>query len=61
MAKKKQPLARKALGFGAKNLTTELHKAEALMVRKKWAEAREILNDLSQTYPQQTSNSHCDF
>lgn len=54
MASKKKPLARKTQGFGVKKLITEMSKAEALIVRKKWAEAREVLNDLSQSYPQQT-------
>ncbi|MBD2774975.1 tetratricopeptide repeat protein [Iningainema tapete] len=53
MASKNKPTNRKTQGFGVKNLTTEISKAEALIVRKKWVEAREVLQDLSQSYPQQ--------
>ncbi len=55
MGKKKNKLyttSKQAMGFGAKNLSPELQKAEALLVRRKWAEAREVLESLSRSYPQ---------
>lgn len=54
MAKKKSPPS-KTQGFGTKRLLPELQKAEGLMVRKKWMEAREVLENLSLSYPQQVS------
>jgi hypothetical protein len=40
-------------GFGAKNFAAELHKAEALMARQQWEEARTVLENLSKAYPPQ--------
>jgi tetratricopeptide (TPR) repeat protein len=53
MASKKKSLANKnqSRGFGVKSLNNGLSQAEALMVRQKWAEARKLLEELSQTYP----------
>ncbi len=52
MAKKKSSLA-KTQGFGTKRLLPELQKAEGLMVRQKWQEARQVLEDLSVSYPRE--------
>jgi tetratricopeptide (TPR) repeat protein len=41
----------RAGGFGVKSLLPELQKAEALMIRKKWREAYQVLENLRQTYP----------
>jgi tetratricopeptide (TPR) repeat protein len=55
MAKKQKPQASKSSkGFGTKNLAPELQKAIALAAREKWAEARDILERLSEDYPNNT-------
>lgn len=53
MAKKKKMVTIQKQGFGAKNLAAELRKAEALLVRQQWSEARTVLENLSNAYPQQ--------
>jgi tetratricopeptide (TPR) repeat protein len=50
MAGKNKTLARASAGFGAKSLTPELNKAKALMIKKKWADARLVLDNLSRSY-----------
>ncbi|NJK63892.1 MAG: tetratricopeptide repeat protein [Synechococcaceae cyanobacterium SM2_3_1] len=57
MAKKKKKnstTSKQAMGFGVKNLSPELQKADALLVRRKWEEAQEVLESLSRSYPQNT-------
>lgn len=53
MASKKKGVGIQKQGFGAKNFAAELRKAEALLVRQQWMEARTVLENLSKTYPQQ--------
>lgn len=55
MAKKQKPQSSKSSkGFGTKNLAPELQKAIALAAREKWDEARDILERLSEDYPNNT-------
>ncbi|MEB3335821.1 MAG: tetratricopeptide repeat protein [Leptolyngbyaceae bacterium] len=51
MAKKKTARSLMQKGFGKIRLLPELQKAEALMAREKWAEARQVLENLNQNYP----------
>ena len=53
MAKRKKTLVRNAqLGFGKKNLETELRRAGTLFVEGEWSSVYEVLVPLSQQYPQ---------
>ncbi len=58
MASKKKGKKRKNLvvakGFGAKNLSSELKRAEALMAREDWQSAIALLTELSQSNPKET-------
>lgn len=58
MASKKKGNKRKNLvvakGFGAKNLGSELQKAEALMAREDWQGAIMLLTELAQAHPKET-------
>ncbi|MEO1187109.1 MAG: tetratricopeptide repeat protein, partial [Cyanobacteria bacterium J06636_27] len=51
MASKKKTSLTKSAGFGIKSLTPELKRAEALMLKQKWSQARDCLNNLNQSYP----------
>ncbi|MEM6400033.1 MAG: tetratricopeptide repeat protein [Cyanobacteria bacterium P01_D01_bin.116] len=51
MASKKKTSLSKSAGFGIKSLTPELKRAEALMLKQKWSQARDCLNNLNQSYP----------
>jgi tetratricopeptide (TPR) repeat protein len=51
MAKKKAPRSSNTQGFGKKRLLPELQKAEALIARQQWAEAKQTLETLAQSYP----------
>ena len=45
MASKKKASLSKSAGFGIKSLTPELKRAEALMLKQKWSQARDCLNN----------------
>ncbi|NJN11783.1 MAG: tetratricopeptide repeat protein [Richelia sp. RM2_1_2] len=51
MASKKRTSLSKSAGFGVKSLTPELKRAEALMIKQKWSQARACLNNLNHSYP----------
>lgn len=55
MAAKKKPTSIKKLGFGGKNLNTEISRAQALMARKKWRSALEILEPLHSEHPKNSA------
>lgn len=49
--KKKKSLTVASRGFGKKNLTGELNKAEACLAREQWGKAHKILSELGKQYP----------
>jgi tetratricopeptide (TPR) repeat protein len=51
MASKSKASNRKSAGFGTKSLAPELQTAESLIIKQKWAEARNVLDELSRLYP----------
>lgn len=52
MASRKKTLGSASAGFGAKSLAPELDRSEALILKKRWAEARFVLENISRSYPQ---------
>jgi tetratricopeptide (TPR) repeat protein len=54
-AKKKKSAGSWKVGFGSKNLASELRHAEALMAREKWPAARQALEALQKDFPQDVS------
>src|SRR5262245_59423095 len=51
MAKKKKPSARRTRATD-RRLRDGLAQADALMARRRWVEARELLDELNRTHPQ---------
>lgn len=52
MASKNKSKWSASAGFGAKSLAPELDKVRALIIKKRWAEARIILENMSRSFPE---------
>ncbi len=52
MASKKKTLGSASAGSSTKSLAPELDRVETLMLKKRWAEARFVLENMSRSYPQ---------
>lgn len=52
MASKKKTLGSASAGSSTKSLAPELDRVETLMLKKRWAEARFVLENMSRSYPE---------